>query len=93
MKRLHSILASIHQNQMGNLGMNVILAMIGLVVVILFFPVVLDTMETILAENLSPYTGLEAIVKLTPLLAWVGAVLVACIMGFFSLKAKFGGKK
>ena len=59
---------------------------IGLLVIIILFPILITGIETVTSENLTPYTGLSSLVNLTPLLAWVGAVVMTIVSGYLGVK-------
>lgn len=68
---------------------------IGLIfisVALIIFPVVLDGVATALAAAaLGTYTGLEAILGVTPLIVLVAFLVGGVIAGFFGMKKQFAG--
>lgn len=81
--------------QPGKVGMNAMIytaiSFVGLLVIIVMFPILLDGIQTIWGSNTTNYTGFADIVNLTPLLVWVGAVIVTAMsayMGFKSMKGE-----
>ncbi len=72
----------------ANVGSMILIGVsfIGLVVIIIMFPILITGVETVTSENLTPYTGLSSVINLTPLLAWVGAVVMTIVTGYLGVK-------
>lgn len=64
----------------------VAISFVGLVVIIIMFPILITGIESVTNLDLTNYTGLGSIVKLTPLLAWVGAVVMTIVTGYLGVK-------
>ena len=64
----------------------VAISFVGLVVIIIMFPILITGIESVTNLDLTNYTGLGSIVKLTPLLAWVGAVIMTIVTGYLGVK-------
>jgi len=67
-----------------------ILIAVGLIV----FPVVLTGAATVLADaNLADYTGLETLVKISPMLIFIGFLSSGGILTFQGVKARTSRKR
>ena len=79
---------------MGN-TMKLVIGLIAIAIAFIVFPIVLDGIATVLADvNLADYTGLEAVVSVTPLLVWVSLLFTGGLLTFQALKGGVGrGKK
>jgi hypothetical protein len=67
------------------------ISFIGLVVIIIMFPILLSATTTITdTVNDTNFTGFFSVVKLTPLLAWVGAVVMTIVTGYLGVKKMKG---
>lgn len=74
--------------------MNLILGIVGICIAFVVFPIILDATDTILANaNLSDYTGLEAIVKISPMIIFVGLVFGSGLLTFKGVKQYRASKK
>lgn len=67
------------------------ISFIGLLVIIVMFPILLDGIQTIWASNTTNYTGFADIVNLTPLLVWVGAVIITATSAYMGIKSVRSG--
>lgn len=76
------------QDGAADVGSMVLIAVsfIGLVVIIVMFPILITGTGTVASLNLTNYTGLASIVNLTPLLAWVGAVVMTIVTGYLGVR-------
>lgn len=85
--------ARLNPSSLLMLGIGVIFIAVGLII----FPVVLDGTSTVLhgsgAGISSTYVGLEAVVKVVPLLVQIAFVSAAVISGFFGVKGLSSGSK
>lgn len=62
------------------MNMKLVLSIVGLAISIIVFPIIMDVAADILAHaSLASFTGLEAMVSVTPLLAWVGLIVMSAI--------------
>ncbi|KSV16170.1 hypothetical protein DA01_08755 [Dehalococcoides mccartyi] len=74
-------------------AMKVVGGILGLAICLLFFPIALSGIDEVLGNaNLADYTGLETIVKITPMIIWVGIFLGSGLSLFFGIKGGRGGK-
>ncbi|AQU06046.1 hypothetical protein B1775_04200 [Dehalococcoides mccartyi] len=74
--------------------MKVVGGILGIAISLLFFPIALSGIDAVLNNaNLADYTGLETIVKITPMIVWVGIFLGSGLTLFFGVKGSRGGKK
>ncbi len=70
------------------LGLSIVFIAVGLIIM----PVALDGVCTVLdSGSLSSYTGLESILKVTPLLVLISFIGGAVLSGFFGIKKLGGG--
>jgi Flp pilus assembly pilin Flp len=76
----------------ANVGGMILIAVsfIGLVVIIIMFPILITGIQTVTNQNLTNFTGLASVVNLTPLLAWVGAVVMTIVSGYMGVKKMKG---
>ncbi len=76
------------------MNMKIVLGIIGLAISMIVFPIIMDVTATILAHaSLASFTGLEALVKVTPLLAWVGLIVISALSAMSGFKeARSGGR-
>lgn len=90
MRKLHELFTHFLKDERGSvdIGSMVLIAVsfVGLVVIIIMFPILITGVESVTNQNLTNYTGLASIVKLTPLLAWVGAVVMTIVTGYLGVK-------
>ena len=75
--------------------MNLILGIIMIAIAFVVFPIVLDGAATILADaNLADYTGLDAVVSISPLVVFVAMLFGGGLLTFQGVKqARSGGSK
>ena len=67
--------------------LNIVLGVVTIAIAFIVFPIILEATDTILAnENLSDYTGLGAIVKIAPMIAFVGIFLGGGLLTFKGVK-------
>lgn len=68
---------------------------VGIALCLLFFPIALSGIDAVLANaNLADYTGLETIVKITPMIIWVSIFLGSALSVFSGVKgARRGGSR
>lgn len=83
---------------MKGLDLKVILGIVTVALAFIIFPIVLEGTDTILSNaNISNYTGLEAIVKIAPMLVMVAIIFGGGLLiwkGTVDTRAKRGkGKK
>ena len=64
----------------------VAISFVGLVVIVIMFPILITGIQSVTNLDLDNYTGLASIVKLTPLLAWVGAVVMTIVTGYLGVR-------
>ena len=74
------------------MNMKLVLGIVGLAISMIVFPIIMDVTATILAHaSLASFTGLEAMVQVTPLLAWVGLIVISTLSAWSGVRG--GGKK
>ena len=85
---------SVNPGSLLMLAIGLIFIAVGLII----FPVVLDGVSSILAPDSigtgisSSYTGLKAVLEVTPLLVLISFISAAVITGFFGVKGLSGGR-
>jgi len=74
--------------------MKIVVGLIAIAIAFIVFPIVLDGIATVLLDaNIADYTGLEAVVSVTPLLVWVGLIFTGGLLTFQGVKGSSGGRK
>ena len=74
---------------MGRDTMKIVLGIIAIAIAFIVFPIILDGAATILADaNLADYTGLEAVVQVSPLLIFVSMLFTGGLLTFQGIKSK-----
>jgi len=69
----------------GNVGMNLLLALIMIAIAFVVYPIVLDGADTILSDaNIADYTGLSSIAAIAPLLVFVSMLFAGIGIGGYS---------
>lgn len=62
---------------------SIVIGVVAIAISFIIFPIVLDGASTILADaNIGDYTGLEAVVKVAPLIAFVGMLFGGGLLTF-----------
>ena len=78
---------------MGRSISSIVLGVILIVVTLILMPLILDANDTILAENLTNLTGLEAIANVGPLVILLGLFSSGGLFTFQGLRGKGAGTK
>lgn len=67
---------------------------IGVVVIALVFPILMDGIVTITSHaNILDFTGLEAMANITPLLGWIAFIGGVGFLGFNAVKGYISKRK
>lgn len=65
----------------GGQGMKVVIGLVMIAITFFIFPIIMDGCKTILTDaNIASYTGLDNLVKVTPLLLYVGLLFGGAAM-------------
>jgi len=87
---LFKALKNFFTSEAGNVDVGsmilVAISFVGLLVIIIMFPILITGIQSVTNLDLSNYTGLGSIVQLTPLLAWVGAVVMTIVTGYLGVR-------
>ena len=76
------------------MNMKMVLGIVGLAISMIVFPIIMDVTATILGHaSIGSFTGLSALVSVTPLLAWVGLIVMSVLSAVGGFKESRGGKR
>lgn len=80
---------------MRGMNLTIVVGIIMLAIVIITFPIILDAIGEVTGHaSIADFTGLEAIANVTPILLWVGAVIMGGYLTFTGVKtARSGGSR
>lgn len=79
---------------MSGKTLNIVLGVVGIAIAFIIFPIILEGTDDILAnENIASYTGLEAIVKISPMIVFVALVFGSGMLVFTGIRNTRNAKK
>lgn len=74
--------------------LKIVMGVIAVAIAFVVFPIILDGAQTILADaNIADYTGLKAIVEVSPLIVFVAMLFGGGLLAFSGYKGRVSRKR